>query len=363
MKHKNLLLLTFLLISLYTKAQWDHSAFRATSTDGMNWTRDTNLLLYPASVPKAVIDTNGTIFLYYIYMANSTAIETIKVSTSTDGKNFTTPQFITITNNVTKNRFDPKPILLKDGRIRIYYVDASLIPPHDVYSAVSNDGINFTEETGIRFVHNEITDPDVFIVDSNWVLFVPSINGMVRAVSADEGLTFIEDNTFSWAQATVFGTFKYDVGTYRTYYCSNGDILSATSTNCYDLVPDTGTRIKSFTNETLCDPSVIKFNGEYIMYYKSQGYYVAGNIEPMIQEKVEIYPNPLQENNALTINLPSHGNCQIKMYNSIGALVCSQPLESQTNELNSGYFKEGIYFYSITKESKIIHSGNLMVVR
>lgn len=351
-----------MFISTFSFAQWDHSACRATSMDGISWTRDTTLLIYPASVPKAVIDTNGVIHMYYIYMKDQNSMETIRTASSTDGKNFSTPQQITVTNNVTLNRFDPKPVLLSDGSIRIYYVDATLLPPHDVYSAVSTDGINFTEQTGKCFEYSELTDPDVFKADSNWYLYAPSPSGMICGISTDEGVSFTQDTSFNWNSASVFGTYKFENGVYRTYYCKNGDIVSASSTDGFNLVEDTGIVIKAFANETLCDPSVVKLNGEYILYFKSQGYYTVSNINNVNVPKIEMYPNPLTKNDQLHVNLSSPGNYVLEIYNSLGKIILNKSFYSQTNVLDIKQLKAGIYFYMLRNESKTVYTNGKLEV-
>ena len=131
-----------------------HSVYRATSTDGLNFVKDPTLLFFPASVPGAIKDTNGTIFLYYVY-AGQTGTEILKVATSTDGANFTTPQAINLTGSTVIKKVDPNPVLLPDGRIRLYYIDLDPTPPKNVHSAISSDGYNFTEEQGIRFTKNK----------------------------------------------------------------------------------------------------------------------------------------------------------------------------------------------------------------
>lgn len=356
-----LLFLSAILFSFNSFSQWDHRTYRAISTDGLNWTRDTALLFYPASVPKAVVDTNNIVFIYYIYMANQSSKEKIMVATSTDGKNFSSPQEITITNNVTLNRFDPKPVLLKDGRIRIYYVDATLLPPHDVYSAVSTDGINFTEESGKRFTYSELTDPDVFIVDSTWVLFAPSPKGMVRAISKDEGVTFNEDTTFTWPSATVFGTYKFDT-LYRTFYCDNGNIASAMSLDGFNLNSEAGTRLTALANEMLCDPSVIELNSQYIMYFKSQADQSSEIKEFHLQPNCKLYPNPLNKNSDLTIQVSYPNLYSLEIYTNLGKRLYTTQLLNEKNILQMKNMKEGIYFYSIKDNTQVIYNGKLIIL-
>ena len=339
-------------------AQWDHSVFRATSPDGFNWTVDPVEIFYHASVPKAVKDSHGTIFLYFIYLPDSTSIETIRVATSIDGQHFTPSQPITIINNVTLNRFDPKPVLLPDGSIRLYYVDAGLIPPHDIYSAVSTDGINFTEEPGIRLVAPEITDPDVFKYESTWVLFAPTPSGMLRAVSND-GLTFTEDTTFYMPQASVFGTYKFQ-GYYRTYYCDEGDIVSMTSPDVYNFTKENGIRIAADVDEILCDPSMIEWGGYYILYYKSQptgipGIYTQDELPP-----VNIYPNP--SGGSFYFEIPKEtGKEEIFIYNVVGKKIHTTRIYERRTIIDLGDQPKGVYYYTVKNNGGIISSGKLIL--
>ncbi len=251
---------------------WNDRVFSATSPDGLNWTKDPNILFNTASVPGAVKGTNGTIFLYTVYLPGPTTNETLMVAISTDGQNFSVRQPINVPNSVITRRVDPNPVLLPDGRIRLYYIDFGTIPTKNLYSAISNDGINFTEEPGIRFTQNHITDPDVFYLGGNWVGFLSKPNvGMqiIRIVSSD-GLNFIEDATFNWNNGGISFTFLFPGNIYRTYYCAMGGMKSAMSTDGYNLTVEPSTRIQPGMNEVLCDPTIVQLaSNSYVMYYKT----------------------------------------------------------------------------------------------
>lgn len=329
---------------------WNDKVYRATSSDGLTWVKDTALLFFPASVPGAVKDTNGTIFIYYVYSASQFSPETLMVASSTDGKNFSAPQPINLTNNVSLKQVDPNPVLLSDGRIRLYYLDFGTLPPTNIYSAVSSDGINFTEESGIRFSQPSpgITDPDVFLVDSTWVMFVSQGQTLFRATSTD-GLNFTKDVSFNWNNGGVCSTFPFAGGIFRTYYCGNGGIKSATSTDGSNLTVESGVRISPLANEIVCDPTVVELNNTYILYYKS---FILTAIDENINnnKEINIFPNPFSENTTLAYSLEENSQVEIEIYNLLGEKVFTIMNEKQLkgkHQVNFSLAERGIYFLKI----------------
>lgn len=339
----------------------EHSVYRATSTDGLNFVKDTALLFFPASVPGAVKDINGTIFIYYVYATQSTT-EILKFATSTDGANFTSPQPINLTGSSVIKRVDPNPVLLPDGRIRLYYLDLDNIPPQNIHSAISSDGINFTEEPGIRFIKNNITDPDVFMLnDSLWVMFVSKGTTLVRATSAD-GLTFTEDPTFNWNNGGVCSTFLFPGGIFRTYYCGQGGIKSAASTDGYNLTVESGIRIQPGTNEFICDPTMVHLDSIYIMYYKSaplssgfgENINCCGNPDIFIYQ----YPNSI----IFQFNNLQNENYTLKIYDVTGKLVyTSDNISAGPYNIEKNVFMGGVYIYNFFNEQNIVSTGRFFV--
>jgi hypothetical protein len=337
-----------------------HSVYRATSSDGLNFIKDTTLLFFPASVPGAVMDTNETIFLYYVYATQSTT-EVLNFATSTDGANFTSPQPINLTGSSVIKRVDPNPVLLPDGRIRLYYIDLDPQPPKDVHSAISSDGINFTEEAGIRFTKNNITDPDVFMLtDSSWVMFVSKGTTLVRATSSD-GLTFTEDPTFIWNNGAVCSTFLFPGGIFRTYYCGGG-IKSATSTDGYNLSVESGIRIQPGANESVCDPTMVHLGSTYIMYYKSapttSGF--GENNNCCGNPDISIYQN----SNSIVFQFSNlqQKSYTLKIYDATGKLVyTSDKISVGTLSIEKNIFQNGVYIYDFFNEQNIISTGRFII--
>lgn len=338
-----------------------HSVYRATSNDGLNFVKDTTLLFFPASVPGAIKDTNETIFIYYVY-ADQFTTEVLKYATSTDGANFTAPQPINLTGSSVVKRVDPNPVLLPDGRIRLYYIDLDPQPPKDVHSAISSDGINFTEEAGLRFTKNNITDPDVFMLnDSLWVMFVSKGTTIVRATSPD-GLTFTEDPTFIWNNGAVCSTFLFPGGIFRTYYCGMGGINSASNTDGYNLAIDTGVRLTPGANEFICDPTLVYLNSVYIMYYKSAPLSTGfgANMNCCGNSDIIIYQN----GNSVVFQFKDlqNENYALKIYDVAGKLVYTS-YNISADQLNIGkdIFQVGIYIYYFSDKQNTVSSGRFFV--
>jgi hypothetical protein len=157
--------------------------------------------------------------------------------------------------------------------IRLYYAVYVLTGgPNDIRSATSTDGINFTEDQGVRFSHpaiSGVTDPDVVrLNDGSWLMFGSLGTDLLKATSPISDGAFTLDESFSWSQGGVPGSYNFN-GTVMTFFChqsgiSVGTYDQETGTLSYDGValnapPDGG---------MICDPSVIKVDDRYLMFYK-----------------------------------------------------------------------------------------------
>lgn len=169
--------------------------------------------------------------------------------------------------------------------IRLYYYGqtptdgkqgdpAQFAGPHKIYSATSIDGITFTEESGVRFELEKITDPDVFFDGTSlWVMFASEGATLHRATSAEPNGTFVEDAAFKWNEGGVCSTTLIS-GVYRMYFCSNP--MNGIGVATYD--PATGALsdpqlalANPHGGGVICDPSVIQLaDGTYLMFYKYQ---------------------------------------------------------------------------------------------
>ncbi len=251
-----------------------HQIYSAASADGLAWQKQDKLLFDHASVPGAVVKGNK-IYLYFVDASYDE--DQLSVVTSTDnGQTFSEKQKVKVQDTPTYATVDPHPELIS-GKIRLYYFSNPMTPDNPkepevfrMYSAISDDGVNF-ENPQIAFESSEIiTDPDVFQTDKDWRMFISKGQDLVLAISTDNGLTFQEDKSFSWNEGGVCDTIKMD-GLYRTYFCGQGGIGSAVGAENGKLTVEQGTRIESGAGQIVCDPSVVQLSDNtYLMFYKTQ---------------------------------------------------------------------------------------------
>jgi hypothetical protein len=344
---------------------WQHKVYRAVSSDGVNFTRDTTLLFFPASVPGAVADTNQMVYLYYVHMDNSLSPETLMVAASPDGQYFLDPLPVNISGSSITRKVDPDPVLLPDGRIRLYYIDFDTQPPQCVHSAVSSDGINFTEEAGLRFSDaSGITDPDVFNSGGTWNMYVSKGTQLIRATSAD-GLNFTKDNSFNWNKGAVSSTMMFSCGLFRTYYCGSSGIMSATSAVGDTLTPEAGARILPEADEFVCDPTIVlSYNGEYILYFKSF-FNDPGDLHEYSCSCHPLnFPNPFHDETIISIpeEIDHKKSFLLKVFDLSGKLLRSENIYGKENIIFSGNDLEpGLYLYRIEQGNMISLNGKFII--
>lgn len=171
---------------------------------------------------------------------------------------------------------DVTALELNDGKIRMYFGLFDPLAPGQIGSAISSDGVNFTQEPGIRIARKGsgnifigAASPSVIqLADGRLRLFYDSGGGLKSSISSD-GLTFTEESgfrlegnvfvkeTFANSQGTGLvctAIYKYSASQYRMY-CSQkvvqstfhpiGDraIFSATSSDLLVWTAEGGRRI------------------------------------------------------------------------------------------------------------------------
>jgi hypothetical protein len=189
---------------------WNHRVMSASSSDGLTWEKDNRIIADQASVPDAILDKDGNIRVYYVDWYNGG----LSVALSHDGVNWIYKKVV----GLSPEWVDPDVVLLSDGRYRLY---ASYMPmggPQDkILSAVSSYGIAFTQEEGVRYQEDQITDEDVIRMGDNWRMFVSKGPTTISTVSSD-GLTFTREGELP-ISGSVTNTIAVENG-YRIYFHS-----------------------------------------------------------------------------------------------------------------------------------------------
>jgi hypothetical protein len=259
--------------AMYNWSQMDRGPYHdkvsfATSSDLINWTDSGEILAEHASVPD-VINKDGILYVYFVDVATDGIKERVGLMTSEDGgKTWSKRQTINIEGLGDKTAVDPAPYLLDDGRIRLYYFDISTtmrdpdLSENAMYSAISDDGINFVEESGVRFKHQAIFDPDVIKTDSGWYMYIGTDDQKVLYATSRDGLDFQYGGVAMSGGAipnVIFESGKY-------YLFTGGvDISTSNTPSSFIKSPNRFDR-----GGLTADPGVAKLNdGSYFMVYKT----------------------------------------------------------------------------------------------
>ena len=140
------------------------------------------------------------------------------------------------------------PLPDESGKLRMYYecCDGPQSKQNSIRSAVSNDGLDWTIEPGVRmeFSGRNLTSPRILFLDDGQCRLYCSQRGIgiISAVSSDGGLTFHPEPGIRIAPGQSFDYFtafapeilRISSGGYRMYYAGYGDpkradILTAVS--------------------------------------------------------------------------------------------------------------------------------------
>lgn len=218
------------------RGPFDDTIYMATSRDGLVWELADRPLAEHASVPDLIERSDGTLVICYVDFSGrpGPGEEGLKRITSRDGRSWSAPREITIHGKPGRGAaVDPSLIELDDGRLRLYFYvmePASGDPardrtPHRFYSAVSEDGVEFEMEPGVRFELAQITDPEVVRVGDEWLMFISRGQETLLARSPD-GLAFEQERDFSWRDGGVPGALVLDDGRVRVFGCGREGIVS-----------------------------------------------------------------------------------------------------------------------------------------
>lgn len=257
-----------------------HKVYEDTSPDGLSFTGNGKMIIDKASVPDVVKGSGGKLYIYAVDGAGRSNSGVMVAVSSDNGTTWEQGSVQIKSEGEKMSAADPQAILQDDGSIRLFYLVASGLPDKTngqpinynqgtfmIKSALSKDGINFIEEKGVRYqsINEQITDPDIIKIASKWYMYLSKGPELIVTVSPD-------GNIFELLQSirntgSVSKTVPIDNNQFRQYFCRDG-ISSATSTDGLNFTDDPGIRIAQANNETVCDPSPVKVNNNWLMFYK-----------------------------------------------------------------------------------------------
>ena len=247
----------------------------ATSSDLLHWKDSDQILAQHASVPDAIYK-DGVIYIYFVDVSQDGIPERIGLIKSADkGTTWSEKVNITIQGQGEKVAVDPAPFLLPDGRIRLYFFDIAdtRVPGRSgkIYSALSDNGVDFVIEQGVRLERQEgLFDPDVIWVDGTWFMYVGDGTGQKTVVATStDGMTFTEKGV-AYGEGAIPNVFYNG----KQFFLYTGGIDIATSTDGLTFTK-TSSRFESSYGLT-ADPGVIELSSleqltkSYFMVFKTK---------------------------------------------------------------------------------------------
>lgn len=252
-----------------------HDVNTATSTDGLRYSNGATQILNHASVPDAIKLPSGQLVIYAVDGAARSSSGILMAVSDDNGKTWKAGS-MRFDASRKGGVADPQITMTDDGKLRLYYVvfpGGPDTPPgqpntgvNKVHSALSSDGINFTEEEGVRFEYSQITDADVIKIGQTWFLYAAQGPKQIYATSVD-------GNNFSYKgvareRGSVSKTVSIDGGKYRQIYCVSENISSSTTSDGINWI-DEGVNLAAPAGKTVCDPSPVQLDdGTWLLTYK-----------------------------------------------------------------------------------------------
>lgn len=175
---------------------WSTRLMLAASTNGLDFTRLHFVLSDQASGPNVVIGAENRARVYYVDYGNSNVIACAVQSDPSSLTNWTHSRVHIQTIALPAVASNPTVVMLSDHRYRLYF--ARSWPQPGIYSALSTNGNDFSEEPGVRisgFSNGiRISDPLILKTENVWRLWCgPDVQ--ITANSSD-GLTFHRSGDF-----------------------------------------------------------------------------------------------------------------------------------------------------------------------
>lgn len=257
---------------------WNHQIHFATSKDGVNWEIESNPIMKEASVPDIIVlsgrgkaGAEGTFWVYTVDARRQKPYhEGLSRLVSKDGgKSWSEPEAVKVEglNESDAVPVDPSVVQLEDGNLRLYFLAMKRNPGgsnNRFYSAISEDGVNFKVEDGVRFEAQQITDPEVIFANGEWLMFISHGQESWLARSKD-GLSFTKDEKVKFSNGGVPGAMALADGRVRVFVCGRGGILSV----IFNPKTDEVTEESGVRADRAADPSIYRrSDGTYAVILK-----------------------------------------------------------------------------------------------
>jgi hypothetical protein len=294
---------------------------------------------------------------------------------SDSGITWTEPQPIAV-NGLPQNfqrPFDPTLAITDDGRIRVFFssgLNMILDTSINTYSAVSDDGINYSMDSGFRFSlpDKPVIDPAVIKFRGMWHLVNPVTmgTGAYHNISGD-GLNFtrVQDIASDMAHSWIGNFMIRDTSELR-FYGSGGMIWYSTSPN--------GGQWSSFINTNVQggDPAALKLSEtNYLMIYTGPPYPNAIGESGSLPEEFSLgqnYPNPFNPTTKISYKIKFTSYIEVNVFDISGKQVISLVNAKQSSgsyevEFYAADLPSGVYLYSLIADGKQISVKRMALVK
>lgn len=258
-----------------------HSVKLATSDDGTHFIDTQQTILEKASVPDVIRLKDSTILIYAVDGAGRSNSGMLVAHSKDEGKTWKLASVQLKTKRKIKTGVDPDAVLLEDGKIRLFYiVNPEKLPPKEegkpkpppgfkminrVYSAISKDGVNFTEDLGPLYEGEEITDPDVIKIGDLWFNYLSQGPKEILTIAREDFQFQFKKNIRDFG--SVSNTIEVSPGLYRQFYCKDG-ISSAESTDGLNWQSETISLEMPPPGKIFADPAPVRFRNKWLLFYK-----------------------------------------------------------------------------------------------
>lgn len=250
-----------------TRGPWDNDLMIAWSKDGLEFKTQPGVLVPRAHVPCLAQDKTGRIIALFQWFPLEPRESFDRIAacfSSNNGKTWTKPKTIPITGIPGRHvrPCDPALAVLPDGRLRLYFTcDLRDGRGPVCLSALSEDGLNYECESGIRFsAEGGVLDPTVVRIGERWHYFAPGSHGTNRnyhAVSTD-GLKFERAEDILLRDFKMLGGAVAVEGGCRFY----DGLRSAFSPDAYGWKIEPGNRLPG------PDPGIVRLkDGNFLAVY------------------------------------------------------------------------------------------------
>lgn len=321
-----------------------------------------------SGVPSLIRLPSGVLicaFQWFRQPVGSPSWDKVAVKFSSDnGITWSEPQPVNVSDLPSgfSRPFDPALSVNDSGKIRMFFssgLNMILDTSINTYSAVSDDGINYTMDSGVRFSlpDRPVIDPAVIRFNNLWHLVNPVTGGTGAYHNiSNDGFNFTRvsdiqsDMNHSW-----IGNFLIKNVNELRFYGSGMGIWYSSSAN--------GGVWSSFvqTNLTGGDPSVLSISGNvYMMIYTGPQYPLSIEDNPELTEGFILnqnFPNPFNPKTIIKIAISQEAvyagsDIRLKIYNASGKNILTKEIrtadqESYEYEFDGSGFSSGIYFYAL----------------